>query len=471
MSEAPQAAVVSAPQRGGGWFAMVIVGSILTVVSAGMLAGGLALAGAVTSHADGGFVTSPAAGLSTSASAVTSPPALIETSLDRDSFPRITVSLAVASRDDAPVFVGIGPSADVKEYLADVHTARLDGMRGNTWELQTRDVPGTAAPEPPASQSFWAVADSGPGTREIQWNIEPGDWTVVIMNADGSSGIDTTVRAGVEAPWAAPVATALTAVAASLLVIGLALIVVGVLGWGRGRAVAIEPIRGPYPVSVVGELGMPSRGLWLVKWILAIPHWVVLALLWVAFVVATIIAGFAILFTGRYPRSIFEFTVGVLRWSWRVSFYAYSALGTDQYPPFSLERRDYPADLVVEYPEHLSHGLVLVKSWLLALPHLLIVGAITGTAAWGAGWVSRFGASVSGGVSLLGLLVLVAALILLFTGRYQRPLFDLIMGLNRWALRVAVYTSLMRDEYPPFRLDQGSAEPPVAADRGTEAAS
>ena len=111
---------------------------------------------------------------------------------------------------------------------------------------------------------------------------------------------------------------------------------------------------------------------------LAIPHYVVLAFLWVAFLVTTVIAGFAILFTGRYPRSLFDFNVGVLRWNWRVGFYVYAALGTDRYPPFTLARADYPAEIEVAYPEHPSRGLVLVK-WLLAVPHLLVVGLIVGT--------------------------------------------------------------------------------------------
>jgi hypothetical protein len=234
----------------------------------------------------------------------------------------------------------------------------------------------------------------------------------------------------------------------------------------------------PYPVRVEGllEPGL-SRGLWLVKWLLLVPHLIVLIFLGIAFAVLTVVAWFAILFTGRYPRGIFRFNLGVFRWTWRVSYYGYSALGTDRYPPFTLaEVPDYPARLDIAYPEHLSRGLLLVKTWLLAVPHYLVVaffvgGTATVTSADGETVPASFG-------GLVALLVLFAGIALLVRGTFPQGIFDAVLGMDRWAIRVAAYAALMTDAYPPFRLDQGGSEPlptprpdgPLASDSAGTAA-
>jgi hypothetical protein len=201
-----------------------------------------------------------------------------------------------------------------------------------------------------------------------------------------------------------------------------------------------EPQFPPDPTTLEGDLepGL-SRWLWLVKWFLAIPHLIVLIFLGIAFFFVTVFAFFAILFTERYPRGMFDFNLGVLRWGWRVSFYAFSPLATDRYPPFSLgEEPDYPARLAVEYPERLSRGLVLVKWWLLAIPQYIIIAFFSGNSGW---------------VGLIGVVSFFAVVTLLFTARYPRSLFDFNIGMNRWTYRVITYAALMRDKYPPFRLD------------------
>ena len=222
--------------------------------------------------------------------------------------------------------------------------------------------------------------------------------------------------------------------------------------------------RQAYPIRIEGELDPNvGRWLWLVKWLLAIPHYIVLAFLWLTLFVLTVVAFFAILFTGRYPRGIFDFNVGVLRWTWRVAFYSYGALGTDRYPPFTLDDvPGYPARLEIPYPEQLSRGLVLVKWWLLAIPHYIVVGIFLGGGSYAASRVDEWFWSFAFEMGLIGVLVLFAGVALLVTTRYPGGLFEFVLGLDRWVARVAAYVLLMRDEYPPFRLDQGGADPATA---------
>ncbi|WP_243855224.1 DUF4389 domain-containing protein [Diaminobutyricimonas sp. TR449] len=507
-----------------------MIGILLTITGLGLLTGGIAatVIGARQGAADGYFTTRTET-LTAGSYALTSP--RLGFTADREA-PRLPfdvarVRVAVESTTGDDVFIGLARRADVERYLQDVAHTEVTDIQTNPFRVDYREVPGADTPEEPDAQTFWEESASGAGEQEIAWSVEPGDWELVIMNADAARGVSVDVQAGIRSDLLVPIGAGIVISGIIALVLGIPLLVLGAIGIGRrvGRrpqppggppvagppapglssGVGVPPAAGmppaaggppaagmppatggppaaggpplatvadedrPYPARLTGYLDPAlSRWLWLVKWLLAIPHFILLFGLWIAFFITTIIAGFAILFTGRYPRSLFNFNVGVLRWNWRVTFYAYSALATDRYPPFTLSPTDYPADFDVDYPERLSHGLVLVKWWLLAIPHYVIVAALVNTAGYWGGWGWWSGdnrwpdaAGRVGGISLLTALVLIAAVILLFSGRYRARLFEFIMGINRWVYRTIVYASLMRDDYPPFRMDLGSTEPGV----------
>ncbi|MFI7482399.1 DUF4389 domain-containing protein [Kocuria sp. M1R5S2] len=489
--------------RAGHWV-LLVLGALLTVLGLGATIGGAVLVGADAAQREGRYLTGEMQRHQSTGYALTTPSVVIDPG--EAGMPRVPVVGDLASVQvratpvvpDQEIFIGIAEAADVSAYLQDVPQTSLgdvswgaagDRSGSQPWsddddDDDQRTTSGTRVLPEPTAQDFWAASASGTGTQEITFDLQPGQWSLVVMNADASRPVWVDLQPGARSELLGPIGSGLLIGGLIGLVLGIPLLLLGTRGLGRdidpdrthkshgpGAALAHNPGQNGaapsgYPVQVSGFLDQRlSRGLWLVKWLLAIPHYIVLALLWVALVVTTIAAGLAILFTGRYPRSWFVFNVGVLRWSWRVGFYAYSALGTDRYPPFTLATAEYPADVDVAYPARLSRGLVLVKWWLLAIPHLLIVGVLTGgTGTWGSEWDdSGRATTTSWGPSLLGLLVLIAAVILLFTGRYRHELFALIVGLNRWIYRVSAYVLLLRDEYPPFRLDQGPVDPPERA--------
>jgi hypothetical protein len=447
----------------------VVVGTLLTFPAIAFLFGGGALSIIYgTQRDDDGFFEVTPDQLVSATAAITAedldlgadpgPPRWLTDAFD------VTFRLRAESVDDTELFIGVAPQADLDGYLADVAHDQIDEITGIDFDVSYVRREGTAAPGIPGQEDFWVVQASGSDV-EIVWEPEAGEWGVAIMNADGSAPVAADAKAAIKAPILLGVGIGLVVGGALLMALAVLLIVWG----GRGRyeeeaeaaAPAAAPVeeapREPHPVRLAARLDPElSSWKWLVKWFLAIPHFIVLVFLWVAFAVLTFFAGVAILFTGRYPRGIFDFNVGVLRWTWRVAYYAHEGgLGTDRYPPFTLELEPlYPATLDIEYPQQLSRGLVLVKWWLLAIPHYIVLAMMAG---WWTDWQIGDNAVWAGG--LLSILVIVAAVTLLFTERYPRGLFDLIIGINRWIYRVVAYAALMTDEYPPFRLDQGGSEP------------
>lgn len=461
--------------------AALIVGCLLAPLAFALFVGGGALGLGYLTHRDAdGYVTTDTRLLESNTAALTAEDVTVISDGDTprwllrllDSDLRVTVT----ARDSAPVFVAVASNADVASYLAGVGHDRVVELGTDATPVYER-VPGDATAVPPLEESFWVAQKSGPGEQRLDWAPGPGSWALVIMNPDGTMGVSTDASVAVAPGVIAPLLTGMVIAGALLTISAVWLVIWGATGAGSpppGAASATaaaseQPVTptaiGRYPVTLSARLDpVLSRWLWLVKWFLAIPHFVVLAFLWAAFVLLTAVAGVAILFTGQYPRGIFTFNVGVLRWSWRVSYYATTGgIGTDRYPPFTLEALpDDPATLDVAYPERLSRGLVLVKWWILAIPHYLILALLLGSVRWTRLGDNPLHADPGGGAGILGLLVLVAGVMLLVTARYPQALFDLIIGLNRWVYRVIAYAALMTDEYPPFRLDQGGMESPSA---------
>jgi hypothetical protein len=227
----------------------------------------------------------------------------------------------------------------------------------------------------------------------------------------------------------------------------------------------------PYPVRVSAHHDTPpNRWLWLVKWLLLLPHYVVLTGLWVAFLVVTLFAYVVVLTSGRYPKAMFEFGVGVLRWTWRVMYYGYVVLGTDRYPPFTVHKvPDYPAELDIEPALDRPRWLPLV-AWLLVIPHGMILKGLLNTELLRLIPIGSFSIPIPVGVTSAGITVIATQLVI--TGQHPRGLYDLFTGVARWLLRVAAYVALLTAVYPLFRLDQGEAEPtgiPTRAGAGSKA--
>ncbi len=444
---------------------LVVLGALLALTALAPLGVGTALVWAnATQRDDDGFYSTSVERFETTSFAITSDEIDLGSGPGEERFLDLgdiaTVRLQVESNSEQPVFVGIASRDDVAQFLSGAAYAQIDDVRFGPFGVDYRYQDGGRPANRPGQSDIWVASAQGPGRQTLEWDLESGRWAVVVMNADASQGVSVNASAGVKASWVLPLGVVLLVVGGLMLVVGAVLVVLGVVMLARGTHINLtgeHPAAGP-PVRLEGHLdGALNRWLWLVKWVLLIPHVIVLAVLWLVFSVVTVVAFFAILFTERYPRSLFEFNAGVLRWTWRVTFYGYSALGTDRYPPFSLGAEpDYPATLEIAYPERLSRGLVLIKWWLLAIPHYLVLGVIGGGLFLGFG--DRYAAAGAFG-GLIGLLVLFAGVGLLFTGVYPRGIFDFVLGLDRWVYRVITYVALMRDEYPPFRLDQGGDEP------------
>jgi Domain of unknown function (DUF4389) len=198
------------------------------------------------------------------------------------------------------------------------------------------------------------------------------------------------------------------------------------------ESVAVPDPSGPpspdHPARL--EIAYPAelnRWLPLIKWLLVIPHFIVLFFVAIGAFFVAIFAFFAVLFTGRYPRGAFDYMAGTLRWAYRV--FVYMHLMVDPYPPFSLaDDPGYPVRLHVDYPERIARWRPLVQ-WLLVYPYLIVASVLY--------W-------------LTAILAFIAFFTIIFTKKIPRGMFELMVPGLRWHARGSAYAYFMVDRYPPW---------------------
>jgi len=373
-----------------------------------------------------------------------------------------TIKVEVKNNNSSKqVFIGIAKESDVEDYLNSVSYNEITEFRIHPYRVYYEYHAGSSEPEEaPTDQEFWEVSSSGAGTRSLEWELESGTWVLVLMNADGSAGIDLSGSIGIKVPW-------IIWLGIGLLIGGIVVLIIGVLmvyfaarrpmvsGGTKGTVSSISDDSGTviaeksngYPASL--DIDYPDRALnrlstfFRIIWI--IPIAIILGLvtspLWsesdgcsyqyAAGGILFLPIILMLLFRQKYPRWWFDWNVALTKFAARV--YAYLALLRDEYPSTD---EDQAVHIEIAYPDakqDLNRWLPLVK-WFLAIPHYFVL----------------FFLSIAALVY-----VVIAWFAILFTGRYPRGLFDFVAGLFRWYLRVAVYAFLLTtDRYPPFSLSE-----------------
>lgn len=187
-----------------------------------------------------------------------------------------------------------------------------------------------------------------------------------------------------------------------------------------------------YPVDVDGQL-LPeySRFMPLIKWLILLPHYLVLMVLGIGAAFVALVAFFATLFTAKYPEGLWNYMVGVHRWGLRVM--AYHMLITDTYPPFTLQ--ETPEDTIqlkARYPERVSRWRPFF-AWLIVIPYAIVASLI------------YFVAQICS---------IFAFFTILFTRKVPASLFGVIRNAFAWSIRSGFYSYWMSTEYPPFEWDE-----------------
>jgi hypothetical protein len=193
-----------AARRSGGRIASIVAGSVAAVLAVGLIAAGAVLLWGDSKKDAHGYLSTGKDHYAASTYALASDNLDVNLDgagwiMDRDHLGN--VRLAVKSRAGTPVFVGIARTSEVSHYLHSTSYTSLTDVDYSPFRPSYRDHGGDRRPALPAEQTFWAASAHGSGTQTVAWDLEDGDWSIVVMNADGSRGVDTRISAGATVPF------------------------------------------------------------------------------------------------------------------------------------------------------------------------------------------------------------------------------------------------------------------------------
>jgi Domain of unknown function (DUF4389) len=428
---------------------LLVFGVIVLLAGVGLLmAGGTLVWADKTLKDDDGFITTDTVHLEKSSYAIITHPADIDLEgrwpWGRSDLATIKVE-ASNNTQNKQIFIGIADSSDIEDYLSGIEYDEITEFRIHPFRLDYRNNPGSSVPAEPVSQTFWKVSAYGAGIQTLEWEMEKGSWVLVLMNTDGSAGIDLSGSIGIKATW-------IFGLGIGLLIGGIIALIAGIFMtyFAVHRSLPVIETNmletsNIYPVSL--SVDYPDKALnrlsTFFRVILLVPIAIILSLvsatawgrgygcshLFASGGLLFLPIVLMLLFRQKYPRWWFEWNVALTKFSARV--FAYFALLRDEYPSTDEEQAVHIDIVYPDAKKDLSRWLPLVK-WFLAIPHYIILFFL-GIAAF--------------------VCIILAWFAILFTGHYPRSLFDFVVSLYRWSLRVAAYAFLLTtDRYPPFRL-------------------
>jgi hypothetical protein len=211
--------------------ALIVTGSIAALLASALLiGGGLALYGNAQKDSDG-YLSTDTHRFEAGTRALATENLDLDLG-DADEFVQTNdlgdVRVQVDSRGEKPVFVGIARTSDVDSYLSGVSHTTLTDVESTPFDADYDDHAGSGRPVAPADSNIWAASEQGSGKQTLKWEIEDGDWSVVVMNADGSAGVDADISAGAELPFLSALGWTALGSGGFVLVIGIALLVMGI---------------------------------------------------------------------------------------------------------------------------------------------------------------------------------------------------------------------------------------------------